>query len=64
VRRRAYALRRKLEQVYAGELAAAKIRIDVPKGSYLPTFSRNLVARATRPDRVESLAAGVEHAAR
>ena len=48
VRRRAYALRRKLDQVYAGELANAKIRIDVPKGSYVPMFSRNLPAR---PDR-------------
>jgi hypothetical protein len=51
VRRRAYALRRKLDQVYASELAHAKIRIDVPKGSYVPMFSRN-AARAAR--RVES----------
>ena len=47
VRRRAYALRRKLDQVYATELANAKIRIDVPKGSYVPMFSRN-DARAAR----------------
>ena len=45
MRRRAYALRRKLEQVYAGELAHAKIRIDVPKGSYVPMF----YAPATSP---------------
>jgi hypothetical protein len=39
VRRRAYALRQKLEQVYANELADAPIRIDVPKGSYVPRFT-------------------------
>ncbi len=38
VRRRAFALRRKLEQVYEGELADAAVRIDVPKGSYVPVF--------------------------
>jgi len=38
VRRRAFALRRKLEQVYEGELADARVRIDVPKGSYVPRF--------------------------
>ena len=38
VRRRAYALRQKLEQVYETELADAPIRIDVPKGSYVPRF--------------------------
>jgi hypothetical protein len=64
VRRRAYALRRKLEQVYAGELATAKIRIDVPKGSYLPTFSRNEIARARRVEPSEPMRVGVVHAAR
>ena len=39
VRRRAYALRQKLEQVYETELADAPIRIDVPKGSYVPRFT-------------------------
>jgi len=39
VRRRAYALRQKLEQVYANELTNAPIRIDVPKGSYVPRFT-------------------------
>lgn len=38
VRRRAYALRQKLDEVYAKELADAPIRIDVPKGSYVPHF--------------------------
>lgn len=39
VRRRAYALRQKLDQVYANELTDARIRIDVPKGSYVPRFT-------------------------
>ena len=38
VRRRAYALRQKLERVYANELTQAKVRIEVPKGSYFPRF--------------------------
>jgi hypothetical protein len=38
VRRRAYALRQKLEEVYATELADAPVRIAVPKGGYVPTF--------------------------
>jgi hypothetical protein len=40
VRRRAHALRQKLEEVYATELAAATIRIDLHKGSYAPRFVR------------------------
>src|SRR5918993_2921465 len=39
VRRRAYALRQKLDEVYAKELTDAPIRIDVPKGSYVPRFT-------------------------
>ena len=38
VRRRAYALRQKLECVYATELTDARIRIEVPKGAYVPRF--------------------------
>ena len=38
VRRRAYALRQKLDEVYATELADASVRIDVPKGAYVPRF--------------------------
>jgi hypothetical protein len=38
VRRRAYALRQKLQSVYANELTQAKVRIEVPKGSYVPKF--------------------------
>jgi hypothetical protein len=39
VRRRAYALRQKLDEVYSKELTDARIRIDVPKGSYVPRFT-------------------------
>jgi hypothetical protein len=38
VRQRAYALRQKLDSVYANELTDAKVRIEVPKGSYVPRF--------------------------
>src|SRR5687767_15962438 len=38
VRRRAFALRQKLDEVYAKELTGSRIRIDVPKGSYVPRF--------------------------
>ena len=50
VRRRAYALRQKLEEVYAKELTDAPIRIDVPKGSYVPRFIPRF---AIREERVE-----------
>jgi hypothetical protein len=64
VRRRAFALRRKLEQVYAGELATARIRIDVPKGGYQPTFTRHEVVRERRSARPQVISVAVEHAAR
>ena len=38
VRRRAHALRQKLEELYATDLAGVKVRIDLPKGSYAPRF--------------------------
>src|SRR5262249_14230501 len=40
VRRRAHALRQKLDEVYATELAGAPVRVDLPKGSYVPRFVR------------------------
>jgi hypothetical protein len=56
VRRRAYALRQKLDEVYAKELTDAPIRIDVPKGSYVPRFTPAFVRRneevACRPSAV------------
>ena len=48
VRRRAYALRRKLDEVYAVELAEAPIRIVVPKGSYVPFFVSNISSEGPR----------------
>jgi hypothetical protein len=48
VRRRAYALRRKLDEVYAHELAHARIRITVPKGSYVPFFITNETSEGAR----------------
>jgi hypothetical protein len=50
VRRRAYALRQKLDEVYAKELVDAPVRIDVPKGSYVPRFT---VVFANREEGVE-----------
>ena len=46
VRRRAYALRQKLDEVYAKELTGARIRIDVPKGSYVPRFTPVIAERS------------------
>jgi hypothetical protein len=40
VRRRAIDLREKLDEVYATELAASRLRIDLPKGRYVPRFVR------------------------
>jgi hypothetical protein len=51
VRRRAYALRQKLESVYANELTEARIRIEVPKGSYVPRY----VAFEPVSDRAEAV---------
>ena len=38
VRTRAYELRQRLKKLYGSELAEAAVRIDLPKGSYLPAF--------------------------
>jgi hypothetical protein len=48
VRRRAFALRRKLDEVYAHELAHARIRIIVPKGSYVPFYISNDATEVAR----------------
>jgi hypothetical protein len=40
VRRRASDLREKLQDVYAAELAGTRIRIELPKGKYIPRFVR------------------------
>jgi hypothetical protein len=59
VRRRAYALRQKLQSVYANELTDARIRIEVPKGSYVPRF----VAVEPPAERVEVAAEPVVNTA-
>lgn len=56
VRRRAYALRQKLDEVYSKELTHARIRIDVPKGSYVPRFSVAFVGREEVECRPRSVA--------
>jgi len=38
VRRRAFELRSKLEEIYRTELSAGTVRIELPKGSYVPVF--------------------------
>jgi hypothetical protein len=53
VRRRAYALRQKLQSVYAHELTDARIRIEVPKGSYVPRY----VAVEPPPECTETVSA-------
>lgn len=40
VRRRASDLREKLQDVYAAELAGSRVRIELPKGKYIPRFVR------------------------
>jgi hypothetical protein len=38
VRKRAHDLRQRLEELYAGELVGARVRIELPKGRYAPRF--------------------------
>src|SRR5688572_18349370 len=49
VRRRAVDLREKLDEVYAGDLASAAVRIELPKGRYVPRFVRADVPAAATP---------------
>jgi hypothetical protein len=44
VRSRAYELRRKLEKFYATEASDATLRIEIPRGSYVPRFIRTPAA--------------------
>jgi hypothetical protein len=41
VRNRAYELRQRLEKFYASEQPAAVIRIEIPRGGYVPAFVRH-----------------------
>ena len=62
VRRQAHALRRKLNDYYAGEGKDRPIRIELPVGRYVPTFRRREIApvaeRAASP--AETTAAAPE----
>lgn len=50
VRRRAHELREKLDEAYATELAGSRLRIELPKGRYVPRFVPKLpVAPAPAP---------------
>lgn len=40
VRNRAYELRQRLEKFYSSERTDAQVRIDIPRGSYVPRYSR------------------------
>jgi len=55
VRTRAYELRQRLKRLYETEIAEAPVRIEMPKGSYVPRFilAREAGAQeAAAPDRV------------
>jgi hypothetical protein len=51
VRSRAYELRRKLEKFYATEASDAAVRIEIPKGSYLPHFVRVALPEICSPTK-------------
>jgi hypothetical protein len=55
VRRRASDLREKLQDVYAAELSGSKIRIELPKGKYIPRFVR--VAPQSSADAAQKMPA-------
>ncbi len=62
VRNRAYSLRNKLQDFYAHEKPEAKIRIELPKGSYCPIFfeykpSSEAVEKITTVQIVEPISA-------
>src|SRR5579884_3321084 len=47
VRNRAYELRQRLEKFYSSERPDAPLRIDIPRGSYVPRYSRPALVRKT-----------------
>jgi hypothetical protein len=49
VRSRAYELRRKLEKFYATEASNASVRIEIPRGSYIPRFIHAPVSEQPDP---------------
>jgi hypothetical protein len=54
VRNRAYELRQRLEKFYSAEQPAAAVRIEIPRGGYVPAFIRHAV-----PAQVPALTAPV-----
>ena len=53
VRRHAHALRQKLEEVYASEAAGTTLRIELPKGTYVPRYVLLEPAPSVRPGTEE-----------
>ena len=52
VRRRAFELRSKLDEIYRTELSASPVRIELPKGCYVPVFTlRAPPGETLAPDR-------------
>src|SRR5690242_15114592 len=62
VRNRAFALRRRLEEFYERESPEAGLRIELPKGSYLPRFAAT--EQAPLPDPPVEIGPAVESPAR
>jgi hypothetical protein len=58
VRNRAYELRQRLEKYYATEDGNAPIRIAIPRGGYIPYYTRHLAAATVEPAATNQAAAG------
>ncbi|MGC9973492.1 MAG: hypothetical protein ABSE56_23195 [Bryobacteraceae bacterium] len=59
VRNRAYELRQRLEKYYSSEQPHAPVRIQIPRGGYLPHYTRPSVAlEHTRPEPTIEFMAG------
>jgi hypothetical protein len=53
VRNRAYELRQRLERYYTTERPAAEIRIEIPRGGYVPFYTRQAAVPAAAQARTE-----------
>ena len=49
VRNRAYELRQRLEKYYTQEQPRAAIRIEIPRGGYIPYFTRQQMPAESEP---------------
>jgi len=56
VRNRAYALRRKLEEYYSSEGCGDRVKIHLPKGSYVPRFVEVATPPAVLPETAAAVA--------